>query len=321
MTQRRRVRALHLASCCTLHTYSIGCTASQRNNIVTIHHTSAVNKTSGSFCHPRLFISRRSYTFSRSSSFFSPPLPSPSLFPFYYLLPLPSYIRARFSASLRDPFLLPTRTPTTYSPRPPIYLIFSFSPVLPVVLSPSRRPFLRVSFSLLSPNQPTNQPPTHPYIFSISLSAPFHVHPFSPLCCPPFPPPLSLFRTCVPCLRRRREKASASRAPSTNFLFLRGSPQVLMIPPVLRIETRMHEPCTHSDTCLSARPLPWESVFVECQAQARSSRKWALNWNTFASGCTKRITRCRWCYTVCLCVPCACARGNAIYISQPPVLG
>lgn len=52
MTRLRRVRALHLAPC-TLHTYLIGCAASQRNNIATIHHTSAVNKTSGSFCHPR----------------------------------------------------------------------------------------------------------------------------------------------------------------------------------------------------------------------------------------------------------------------------
>lgn len=38
---------------CTLHTYSIGRGASQRNNIATIHHTSAVNKTSASSCHPR----------------------------------------------------------------------------------------------------------------------------------------------------------------------------------------------------------------------------------------------------------------------------
>jgi len=57
MTQLRRVRALHLAPCCTLHTYSIGRATSQRNNIATIHHTSAVNKTSGSFLLPSSFSS------------------------------------------------------------------------------------------------------------------------------------------------------------------------------------------------------------------------------------------------------------------------
>lgn len=176
MTQRRRVRALHLASCCTLHTYSIGCTASQRNNIVTIHHTSAVNKTSGSFCHPRssslaaLILSLPTLPFS----FF--------LFPFYYLFPFLLIFALAVSPCLRLSAILFSRrlaTPTTYSPRPPIYLIFSFLLFFP----PSCRPFLRVSFSLLSPNQP----PTHPYIFSINLSAPFHVHPLSPLCCPSFP--------------------------------------------------------------------------------------------------------------------------------------
>lgn len=44
---------LHLATC-TLHTYSIGRAASQRNNIATIHHTSAVNKTSAGSWLPRV---------------------------------------------------------------------------------------------------------------------------------------------------------------------------------------------------------------------------------------------------------------------------
>lgn len=170
MTQRRRVRALHLASCCTLHTYSIGCTASQRNNIVTIHHTSAVNKTSGSFCHPRSSsLAALLHFLSRLFLFSLPFLLYLFLFPLIFAL----------AVSPRSFSLADSRTPTTYSPRPPIYLIFSFLLFFP----PSCRPFLRVSFSLLSPNQP----PTHPYIFSINLSAPFHVHPLSPLCCPSFP--------------------------------------------------------------------------------------------------------------------------------------
>lgn len=170
MTQRRRVRALHLASCCTLHTYSIGCTASQRNNIVTIHHTSAVNKTSGSFCHPRSS-SLAALTLSPSSSFSF--LLSISPFPLIFALVSPPCLR--LSA---DPFLLPTRTSTTYSPRPPIYLIFSFLPFFP---SSSPRPVALFCASHFLSSRPANHPPTHPYIFSISLSAPFYVHPFSPL--------------------------------------------------------------------------------------------------------------------------------------------
>jgi len=145
MTQRRRVRALHLVSYCTLHTYSIGCTASQRNNIVTIHHTSAVNKTSGSFCHRSLFVSHLSYTFSQLF-----------LFLLFFLLPIPflSYIRTRFSSVRLSAILFSSRLALQpRSPRPPIYLIFSFLPFV-LVLSSSHRPFLRVSFSLLSPNQP-----------------------------------------------------------------------------------------------------------------------------------------------------------------------
>lgn len=224
MTQRRRVRALHLASCCTLHTYSIGCTASQRNNIVTIHHTSAVNKTSGSFCHPRSS-SLAALTLSPSSS--SPP------FLFFLLsIPFPSYIRARLSVSPVSPrsFSLPDSHSNHVFATSAYLFDFFFPPVLPAVLSPSRRPFLRVSFSLLLPNQP----PTHPYIFSISLSAPVPRPSVFPSVLSIVPSlSLSLFRTRVPCLRRHREKASASRVPSTDFLFLRGSPQVLMIPAVL----------------------------------------------------------------------------------------
>lgn len=89
MTQLRRVRALHFVPCCILHTYSIGCAASQRNNIATIHHTSTVNKISGSFYHPLVpFLSHRSYTFSQFSLFF---------FAIYSLHLFPSYLRMRTS--------------------------------------------------------------------------------------------------------------------------------------------------------------------------------------------------------------------------------
>lgn len=164
MTQRRRVRALHLASCCTLHTYSIGCTASQRNNIVTIHHTSAVNKTSGSFCHPRSS-SLAALTLSPSSS---SPSPFPFLFTIYSLSLLYSRSPLRVSRLSPRSFSLPDSHSNHVFATSAYLFDFFFPPVLPAVLSPSRRPFLRVSFSLLLPNQP----PTHPYIFSISLSAP-----------------------------------------------------------------------------------------------------------------------------------------------------
>lgn len=74
------VRALHLAPRCTLHTYSIGCAASQRNNIATIHHTPplsikhlAVSATLALF----LRSSSLSCTFSRDFL--------PRSFSFYYL--------------------------------------------------------------------------------------------------------------------------------------------------------------------------------------------------------------------------------------------
>lgn len=172
MTQRRRVRALHLASCCTLHTYSIGCTASQRNNIVTIHHTSAVNKTSGSFCHPRSS-SLAALTLSPSSS--SPPLS----FSFYYLFPFPLIfaLASPCLPSLGDPFLSPTRTPTTYSPRPPIYLIFSSLPFFP---PSSRRPVALFCASHFLSSCRTNHPPTR--IFFLSAFPPRSTSIRFPLC-------------------------------------------------------------------------------------------------------------------------------------------
>lgn len=119
MTRLRRVRALHLAPC-TLHTYLIGCAASQRNNIATIHHTSAVNKTSGSFCHPRApsrRSSRRALTLSPWSFHFFLlsiplsliPVPRSSLFLLSLSLSLcllPSIYLS--PSSLRSSFLFPT---------------------------------------------------------------------------------------------------------------------------------------------------------------------------------------------------------------------
>lgn len=185
MTQRRRVRALHLASCCTLHTYSIGCTASQRNNIVTIHHTSAVNKTSGSFCHPRSS-SLAALTLSPSSS--SPP-PFPFLFTIYSLSLLYSRSLLRVSPVSPRSFSLPDSHSNHVFATSAYLFDFFFPPVLPTALSPSRRPFLRVSFSLLLPNQP----PTHPPVYF--FYQPFRPRStsirFPPLCCPSFPLSLS----------------------------------------------------------------------------------------------------------------------------------
>lgn len=99
----RRVRALHLVPCCILHTYSIGCAASQRNNIATIHHTSIVNKISASFYHPRsLFLCRRSYFLLVPSIFFCYLFPpSLSIFPPYMRTSLRASIALR-SFSLSD---------------------------------------------------------------------------------------------------------------------------------------------------------------------------------------------------------------------------
>lgn len=206
MTRLRRVRALHLAPC-TLHTYLIGCAASQRNNIATIHHTSAVNKTSGSFCHPRApsrRSSRRALTLSPWSFHFfllSIPLsliPVPCSSPFLlslYLSLFASYPRSIYLRRLFDPLFsfrlaLSDRVFTGVA-----YLFdFFFPPVL------FARPLCPVTLFCASHFLSSRPPaclllsPSRPYIFSISLSAPFHVHPFSPLCRRSF---LSLSRSLV----------------------------------------------------------------------------------------------------------------------------
>lgn len=202
MTRLRRVRALHLAPC-TLHTYLIGCAASQRNNIATIHHTSAVNKTSGSFCHPRTLSrrsSRRALTLSLCSfhffllsiplSLIPVPCSSSSLCLLPSIYPSPSVFDPLFSFRLA----LSDRVFTGAA-----YLFdFFFPPVL------FARPLCPVTLfcasHFLSSRPPTRLllSPSRPYIFSISLSAPFHVHPFSPLCL--FSPSLSparSYRTCA----------------------------------------------------------------------------------------------------------------------------
>lgn len=97
----------------------------------------------------------------------------------------------------------------------------------------SRRPFLRVSFSLLLVT--VSFPPTHIFFLSaFLLRIAYFVHSFSLLSL------LSVSLARVSCLHRVG-KASTSRTRSTDFLFLCGSPQVLMIPPVPWVETRMHE--------------------------------------------------------------------------------
>lgn len=166
MTQLRRVRALHLVPCCTLHTYSIGCAASQRNNIATIHHTSTVNKISGSFYHP--LFSRRSYTFSRFSLQF--------FFAIYSLHLFPSYLHTRASLRASIPRSFSFSVFATSA-----YLIFFFFSVCSFArpLS-SRRPFLRVSFSLLS--LAVSFPPTHIFFLSAFLPrTPSIRFPFCPL--------------------------------------------------------------------------------------------------------------------------------------------
>lgn len=191
MTRLRRVRALHLAPC-TLHTYLIGCAASQRNNIATIHHTSAVNKTSGSFCHPLAPPHVAPLTLSPWPFYFfllSIPLSRLSL-QFLALPPLfasyPRSICPRRSSihfSLSDSRALSDRVFTGaaylfdffFPPRS-----FRSRPLCPVTL------FCASHFLSSRPpppvSSPPSLPPSRPYIFSISLSAPFHVHPFSPLC-------------------------------------------------------------------------------------------------------------------------------------------
>lgn len=76
----------------------------------------------------------------------------------------PAKVLPTVSPFLFNPFFFPARTPSTYSPRPPIYLIFSF---LPFLHSLSHRPFLRVSFSLFSvtPSPSRLFPPTPVYFF------------------------------------------------------------------------------------------------------------------------------------------------------------
>lgn len=205
MTRLRRVRALHLAPC-TLHTYLIGCAASQRNNIATIHHTSAVNKTSGSFCHPRApsrRSSRRALTLSPWSFHFFLlsiplsliPVPRSSLFLLLSLslpltLDLSIYLRRLFDPLFSFRLALSDRVFTGVA-----YLFdFFFPPVL------FARPLCPVTLFCASHFLSSRPPaclllfPSRPYIFSISLSAPFHVHPFSPLCRRSF---LSLSRSLV----------------------------------------------------------------------------------------------------------------------------
>jgi len=222
MTQRRRVRALHLVSYCTLHTYSIGCTASQRNNIVTIHHTSAVNKTSGSFCHRRSS-SLTTLTLSPSSSFFSP-----FFFTTYSLSLLYSHSFLE-SPSLYDPFLFPTRTPATYSPRPPIYLIFSFLPFFPS--SSSLRPVALFCASHFLSSRPTNHPPTR--IFFLSAFPPCSTSIRFPLCVVRRSLFLSFSFALMSRVYAGVEKKHPRHEPRRLTFCSFGSPQVLMIPPVL----------------------------------------------------------------------------------------
>lgn len=95
----RRGNAVHLAPC-TLRTYSIGRAASQRNNIATIHHTDAVNKTSASSCHPRAGL-------SISHPLSLPPIGALSLF---------------------DRVFLSRVDRSSHPPRPPSPLLFRFAP-------------------------------------------------------------------------------------------------------------------------------------------------------------------------------------------------
>lgn len=139
MTQLRRVRALHFPPC-SLHTYSIGCAASQRNNIVTIHHTSAVNKTSGNFCHSLCSLSFAFLYFH------------PQNFCFFFII-YSVYV------SLQS-FSLLNRVPTTYSTHLFIWF-FSFHlfarPLCPItiffctshfLLHISSHPFSHIPFPL-----------------------------------------------------------------------------------------------------------------------------------------------------------------------------
>ena len=180
MTQRRRVRALHLASCCTLHTYSIGCTASQRNNIVTIHHTSAVNKTSGSFCHPRSSSPATLILSPSCSSFFHP------LLLFYYLFLLHSRSFLCVSASLWRSFSLPDSHSNHVFATSAYLFDFFFPPILPIAHPlPIPSPFFaRLIFSPLA--QPTNHPPTR--IFFLSAFPPRSTSIRFPLCAVRPPP-------------------------------------------------------------------------------------------------------------------------------------
>lgn len=149
MTQLRRVvRALHFVPCCILHTYSIGCAASQRNNIATIHHTSTVNKTSGSSYHPR-------------SLFLFPAALLHFLFKFFAIYSLhlfPSYTFAHTSISLRS-FSL---SDSNYVFAMSAYLFdFFFPPVRSFARPLFRHPFLRVSFSSLLLASPLFHPPVY----------------------------------------------------------------------------------------------------------------------------------------------------------------
>lgn len=173
MTQLRRVRALHLAPRCTLHTYSIGRAASQRNNIATIHHTTAVNKTSGSF-----------------SAALAPP-PPPFLAVLLHFLPR----LLRFIFTIYSPSLLPGCTtllvhPSSPHPLSPLRFArleprvrhvclflsdFFFPPVLSLVLHVLSPLFARLIFSVSFARLSARS-----YIFSVSLFVQFHVHP-SPL--------------------------------------------------------------------------------------------------------------------------------------------
>lgn len=194
MTRLRRVRALHLAPC-TLHTYLIGCAASQRNNIATIHHTSAVNKTSGSFCHPRApsrRSSRRALTLSPWSFHFFLlsiplsliPVPCSSLFLLSLSLSLSLPLTLDLSISVVSSILFSLsdlRSPTAYSPGSPIYLIFSSLPFFSLVLSVPSPFFARLIFSPLAhPPVSSSLPLAH--IFFLSAFPPRSTSIRFPLC-------------------------------------------------------------------------------------------------------------------------------------------
>lgn len=160
MTQLRRVRALHLAPCCTLHTYSIGRAASQRNNIATIHHISAVNKTSGSFCHPRFLVA---LALSLDSSIFS-------CYLFPSLQPLSREGSShRVAIPLQSFFLSGSHSIHVFAAS--AYLFDFFFPPVPSLVVPSTF-FARLIFSLLGHPLPLPPLPSYTRIFFLSTFPP-----------------------------------------------------------------------------------------------------------------------------------------------------